>query len=67
MAENASMNKTLAAALALGAGLLSGLLTRYIAPPAASAQNQAPITKEIRAAEFHAARDETELNNARCK
>jgi hypothetical protein len=46
------MNKTLTAALALGGGFLGGLLTRYIAPPAAFAQNQAPITKEIRAQSF---------------
>ena len=52
MAENASMKKTLIVSLALGAGLLGGLLTRYIAPPAAFAQNQAPITKEIRAQSF---------------
>src|ERR1700683_231417 len=52
MAENASMNKTLTVALALGAGLLGGLLTRYIAPPATFAQDHAPITKEIRAQSF---------------
>ena len=37
---------------ALIAGLLGGLLTRYVAPPPAFAQNQAPITKEIRAQSF---------------
>jgi hypothetical protein len=31
---------------------LGGLLTRYVAPPPAFAQNQAPITKEIRAQSF---------------
>jgi hypothetical protein len=46
------MNKNLTVALALVAGLLGGLLTRYIAPPAAFAQDQAPITKEIRAQSF---------------
>jgi len=46
------MNKTLTVALALAAGLLGGLLTRYIAPPATFAQDQAPITKEIRAQSF---------------
>jgi hypothetical protein len=46
------MNKTLTIALALFAGLLGGLITRYIAPPAAFAQNQAPVTKEIRAQSF---------------
>jgi hypothetical protein len=42
------MNKKLSVAVALVAGLLGGLLTRYIAPPAAFAQDQAPITKERR-------------------
>ena len=46
------MNKTLTATLALVAGFLGGLFTRYIAPPVALAQNQAPITKEIRAQSF---------------
>jgi hypothetical protein len=46
------MNKTLTVALALAAGLLGGLLTRYIAPLATFAQNQSPITKEIRAQSF---------------
>jgi hypothetical protein len=45
------MNK-LSVALALVAGLLGGLLTRSIAPPAAFAQNQAPVAKEIRAQSF---------------
>jgi hypothetical protein len=42
------MNKTVA--LALAAGLLGGMLTRYIAPPSAHAQNPAPA--EIRAQSF---------------
>lgn len=46
------MNKTLTMALALAAGLLGGLLTRYIAPPPAFAQNQPPVTKELRAQSF---------------
>jgi len=46
------MNKKLSIALALVAGLLGGLLTRYIAPPTAFAQDQAPIAKEIRAQSF---------------
>jgi hypothetical protein len=46
------MNKTLTIVLALGAGLLGGILTRYIAPPAAHAQDQAAIAKEIRAQSF---------------
>jgi hypothetical protein len=45
------MNKTFMIALALGAGLLGGMLTRYIAPPAAYAQDQ-PAAKEIRAQSF---------------
>jgi hypothetical protein len=44
------MNKHLNVVLALVAGLLGGLLTRYIAPPATFAQDQAP--KEIRAQSF---------------
>jgi hypothetical protein len=46
------MYKTVA--LALAAGLLGGMLSRYIAPPAAYAQNQAPQTApmEIRAQSF---------------
>ncbi|MGA7239996.1 MAG: hypothetical protein WBY44_30220 [Bryobacteraceae bacterium] len=46
------MNKMLTIALGLGAGLLGGLLTRYIAPPAAHAQDQAAVAKEIRAQSF---------------
>ncbi len=46
------MNKPLTVVLALGGGLLGGLLTRYIGPPSAFAQNQAPATKEIRAQSF---------------
>jgi hypothetical protein len=46
------MNKTLTVALAMGGGFLGGLLTRYIAPPLTFAQNQAPVTKEIRAQSF---------------
>ena len=46
------MTKTITLALALVAGLLGGLLTRYMAPPAAFAQNQPSITKEIRAQSF---------------
>jgi hypothetical protein len=44
------MNKN--AVLALLAGLLGGLATRYIAPPAAFAQDQAVATKEFRAQSF---------------
>jgi hypothetical protein len=46
------MHRNLSVALALVAGLLGGLLTRYIAPPVALAQDQTPITKEIRAQSF---------------
>jgi hypothetical protein len=46
------MRRNLNIALAIVAGLLGGLLTRYIAPPAAFAQNQPPTTKEIRAQSF---------------
>jgi hypothetical protein len=44
--------QTLTVALALVTGLLGGLLARFLAPPAAFAQNQAPIAKEIRAQSF---------------
>jgi hypothetical protein len=46
------MNTKTSLAIALAAGLLGGLLTRYIAPSPAFAQNQAPIAKEIRAQSF---------------
>jgi len=44
------MKNKLSITLALAAGLLGGLFSRYIAPPAAFAQNQPP--KEIRAQSF---------------
>ncbi len=44
------MNKTVL--LALIAGLVGGMATRYIAPPTAFAQDQAAATKEIRAQSF---------------
>lgn len=46
------MKKHLNPVLALAAGLLGGLVSRYIGLPVAFAQNQAPITKEIRAQRF---------------
>ena len=46
------MNNKLSVAIALVAGLLGGLLTRFIAPSAAFAQDQTPVTKEIRAQRF---------------
>ena len=46
------MNNKLVIAVALVAGLVGGLLSRYGAPPSAFAQNQAPVTKEVRAQSF---------------
>jgi hypothetical protein len=46
------MKHKLSAAIALFAGLLGGVLTRYIAPPTAFAQDQPPIPKEVRAQSF---------------
>jgi hypothetical protein len=46
------MNKKLNIAFALLAGLASGLLSRYIAPPLVFAQDQASISKDIRAQSF---------------
>jgi hypothetical protein len=46
------MKPNLSLALALAAGLLGGLLTRYISPPTVSAQNQSQPAKEIRAQSF---------------
>src|SRR5580704_10014797 len=46
------MKKHLNIALALAAGLIGGLISRYIAPPAVMAQNQTPVTKELRAQSF---------------
>jgi hypothetical protein len=46
------MNNKLVIALALASGLAGGLLSRYAAPHSAFAQNQAPVTKEVRAESF---------------
>ena len=46
------MKKHLNVALALVAGLVGGVISRYIAPPAVMAQNATPVTKEIRAENF---------------
>ena len=46
------MNNKLVIVFALVAGLVGALLSRYAAPPPAFAQNQAPVTKEIRAQSF---------------
>ena len=46
------MNNRLTIAAALVAGLVGGLLTRYLTPPVAFAQDQASAPKEIRAQSF---------------
>jgi hypothetical protein len=46
------MNNKNNVVIALAAGLLGGLLTRYIAPTTAFAQNQTSSTTEIRARSF---------------
>lgn len=46
------MNRSLTFVVALIAGVAGGLVTCYIAPPAALAQNQAPVAKEIRSERF---------------
>ena len=46
------MKSKLNIAFALFAGIAGGMLTRYIAPQPAFAQNQAPVTREIRAQTF---------------
>jgi hypothetical protein len=43
------MTNKLTVVVALTAGLLGGLLTRYIAPPVAFAQDKQAVTKEVRA------------------
>jgi len=46
------VNNKLVIVYGLAAGLAGGLLSRYVAPPAAFAQNQVPVIKEIRAQSF---------------
>jgi hypothetical protein len=46
------MSQKLTVALALAAGLLGGLLSRYIAPTSVSAQTMAPMVGEIRGQSF---------------
>ena len=46
------MNRTMHITLALAAGLLGGLLSRYLTPTPVFAQAQAPAPKEIRAQSF---------------
>jgi hypothetical protein len=47
-----SMSKAPTVTLALAAGLVGGLLSRYVAPPSAFAQDKAKVTKEVRAQSF---------------
>jgi hypothetical protein len=47
-----SMSKAPTVTLALVAGLVGGLLSRYVAPPSAFAQDKAKVTKEVRAQSF---------------
>lgn len=46
------MKKHLNLILALLAGFVGGSLNRYVTPPAAFAQNQAPVAQEIRGQSF---------------
>ena len=46
------MSKSLTIVLALSAGLAGGLLSRYVAPTAAHAQNPQQTPKEVRAQSF---------------
>ena len=46
------MKKHFTVALAFAAGLLGGLVSRYIAPTPVLAQNQSPVVKELRAQSF---------------
>ncbi len=46
------MNRTMHITLALAAGLLGGLLSRYLTPPPVFAQAQTPAPREIRAQSF---------------
>src|ERR1700722_812604 len=46
------MRKHLNVTLALLAGLVGGLISRYVAPPAVMAQTPTPVTKELRAQSF---------------
>ena len=46
------MDNKLVVAVALAAGLVGGMLTRYLAPPPVFAQTQTPVTNEIRARSF---------------
>lgn len=46
------MTKSVTIVLALAAGLAGGMLSRFVAPPAAHAQQQQPPAKEVRAQSF---------------
>ena len=46
------MDRTLTVVLALAAGLAGGLISRYVAPPVAYAQNRPSVTREVRAQSF---------------
>jgi hypothetical protein len=46
------MKKHLNIVFALAAGLVGGLISRYIAPPVVMAQNQPPFSSEMRAQSF---------------
>jgi hypothetical protein len=46
------MNRNLNLVLALAAGLLGGLISRYISPVAVLAQTQTPVPREIRSQSF---------------
>jgi hypothetical protein len=46
------MNRTMNVTLALAAGLLGGLISRYLAPTPVFAQAPAPAPREVRAQSF---------------
>jgi hypothetical protein len=46
------MQTRLNVGLALVAGLVGGMLTRFVEPPAVSAQNQPQVVQEVRARSF---------------
>ena len=46
------MKKCFTVAIALLSGLLGGVASRYLAPQTVFAQNQSPVTKEVRAQSF---------------
>jgi hypothetical protein len=46
------MNRTITVTLALAAGLLGGVVSRYVTPTPVFAQTPAPAPKEVRAQSF---------------